>query len=204
MSTESALGSTEVFRRRKTGARVAAATCAAVLCFAAAVSADQTGSPEMNPSAIAEPRPSASAGAHRQVPDVARHLWHDLMCLCGECDHKTLEGCECGYAAERRDEILDAVIRHGFGTPEKDDATYALVAREYVERHKHDGDNVRGRIGLVADLLSRPIVALGGALASFGLLFAAAELWRRKRAEKQATEKQVHGAWKSRRARGKR
>lgn len=151
---------------------------------------------------MAAPRPTASADLHREVADVARRLWHDLICLCGECDHKTLEVCECGYAAERRDEILNAVLRHGFRTPEKDDATYALVSREHVERHKHDGDSGRGRVGWLANL-SRPIVALGGALALFGAVIAAAELWRCKRAAKQAVPDHPRRTWRSRRTRGK-
>lgn len=177
---------------------VALAAFAAAACLTAAVRADQTATPQLDPSTIAAPGPSASADAHPPVPDVARRLWHDLLCLCGECSGKTLEACECSYAADRREEILQQVVRMGFGTPAKDEATYALVARDYVVRHKHDGDAVRGRIGWAADLMSRPIVALGAALAAFVVLIGFVEISRRKRAAKSSAQTPPGARWKKR------
>lgn len=159
----------------------------------------QAASPSAVPTASA---PEASNMPEASVPAVVQRLWHDLLCLCGECEHKTLEYCECTYAAERRAEILDEVRRLGFGTPAEDAATYAKVTQDYLARHS--GDRERARTPHAnANWWLEPLMTLGAAIAALGALIAVAEFWRRRRAS-DVTAKQAPHAWrKRRRAKGR-
>lgn len=74
------------------------------------------------------------------IPEVARRLWKELLCTCGEetCARPTLAACACEYAGKKRQDILDQVRRRGFGSPARDEATYAAVLRDYTARHGSD------------------------------------------------------------------
>lgn len=123
---------------------------------------------------------AAAPGTQSQVPEVARRLWHDLLCLCGECEHETLEACTCEYAAERRREILDRVRTLGFGTPRQDEATYASVSREYLARHGSDPELARARAGLHMPAWLESSLTIAGAMLVAAALIAVVEIFRRR------------------------
>lgn len=93
------------------------------------------------PRASAEPPSESEAN----TPEVARRLWHDLLCTCTEkdCVHESLEACTCEYAEKRRNEILAEVRRLGFGSTKQDDATYATVFRNYLKAHGKEADGTQ-------------------------------------------------------------
>jgi hypothetical protein len=175
---------TETFRAARVSRSTAALVAATVMSLALPVSAEpgREGSGTA-PTTHAEPSGSASASATTGIPDVARRLWHDLLCLCGECEHKTLEACECNYAADRRQEILDAVRRLGFGTPKQDQATYAAVSHDYLEHHRADAEHAKGRHNHSSEWIDTTLT-LGSAIAGMAVLVVMAELLRRRRAAK--------------------
>jgi hypothetical protein len=69
------------------------------------------------------------------APPVARRLWGDLFCMCGECEHVTLADCGCDNAAQVRKRIVEQVERMGLGSPERDEAAYSSVLEGYVATH---------------------------------------------------------------------
>src|SRR5260221_64316 len=159
----------EMFRAVRIGRPSGALVTAILVSLALPVSAepgpDASGAIATTPMV---PSGSVSASTPADVPDVARRLWHDLLCMCGECEHKTLEACECSYAADRRQEILDAVRGLGFGTPKQDQTTYAAVSRDYLTRHSGDAKRASTRHGRFFDwmedtvMLSSAIAGLAG------------------------------------------
>jgi hypothetical protein len=78
------------------------------------------------------PRPDTSKESGAPV---ARRLWADLFCMCGECEQITLADCACNSAALERKRIAAKVGQLGNGTPSRDDATYARILSEYLELH---------------------------------------------------------------------
>ena len=97
--------------------------------------------------ADAEPQKSESTGMSRHshtgkvnsalepAPPVARRLWADLLCMCGECKEVTLADCGCENAAQERKRIVEQVEKMGVGSPEREEAAYAAVLDKYVEAH---------------------------------------------------------------------
>ncbi len=174
----------EMFRAVRIGRPSGALVTAILVSLALPVSAepgpDASGAIATTPMV---PSGSVSASTPADVPDVARRLWHDLLCMCGECEHKTLEACECSYAADRRQEILDAVRRLGFGTPKQDQTTYAAVSRDYLAHHSSDREHARARHGSSPEWIDTAIT-LGSAIAGMAVLVTIAELLRRRRAAK--------------------
>lgn len=64
-----------------------------------------------------KPADTAPPGAHsvaiedeanEDIPEVARRLWNELLCACGEanCARPTLAACACEYAGKKRQEIF--------------------------------------------------------------------------------------------------
>ena len=53
----------------------------------------------------------ASPPAHGATPEETKGIARDLVCLCGDCNRESLATCQCGFAAERRAEIGDALDR---------------------------------------------------------------------------------------------
>ena len=109
---------------------------------------------------------SAPAGTAVDVPDVARRLWHDLLCTCDEpdCSQQSLEGCHCPFAAKERQKILDRVRLLGFGTERQDELTYSMVFREYVAERGAKADGVQSNatgLWLAATAIFVGILAMG-------------------------------------------
>ena len=183
------------FRAARVALPTGALVAAILLSLARPVSADPR--PEAS-GAVATtpimPFESASTSAPAEVPDVARRLWHDLLCLCGECEHKTLEACECNYAADRRQEILNAVRRLGFGTPAQDQTTYAAVSRDYLTRHSGDAARAKTRHSPLSGWMEDTVL-LSSAIAGVAVLIGIAEFVRRQRsakAEQRTTPRPIH------------
>ena len=49
--------------------------------------------------------------AHAATPEQTKGVARDLVCLCGDCNRESLATCQCGFAADRRTEIGDALDR---------------------------------------------------------------------------------------------
>lgn len=90
---------------------------------------------QVSPSVGTMPSPhshtGASAAANEAVSPLARRLWADLFCMCGECRHITLAECGCDNAAEERTRIARRVEELAAG----EDAVYSAILDEYTQRH---------------------------------------------------------------------
>lgn len=98
------------------------------------------------------------------VPDVARELFHDLACTCGECKHLSLASCPCGFAGEARQEILTMLQGRDLSTPEKQRAARGEVRDAFVARHGEDA--LAGSTGhpIAYDMLVVYLVTSAGVL----------------------------------------
>lgn len=77
--------------------------------------------------AVAHATPSPA----EEPPAVARRLWHDLVCLCPECDRLRLDECRCEIARREREAIVDRVRQ---SAAEKEEDVYRNVVESYVAR----------------------------------------------------------------------
>ncbi len=66
--------------------------------------------------------PWAQGATSEETKSIAR----DLVCLCGDCNRESLATCQCGFAADRRAEIGDALDRGRSATD---------VVAQFVETH---------------------------------------------------------------------
>lgn len=83
---------------------------------------------------------TSAPAADVPVPTMAHRLWHDLVCLCGECDRLTLAACQCPTAARERENILAALRSRGLSSDAQSEAAYQAVVNDYARRH--DGKDV--------------------------------------------------------------
>jgi len=60
---------------------------------------------------------------------------HELVCTCGGCQRESLYECKCGYAMERRGEVLALLEGADTSTPESRKAAYDNVIAAFVQRH---------------------------------------------------------------------
>lgn len=134
------------------------------------------------------PQSKVESGA--EVPAVARRLLDELLCTCGEpdCARPPLAACRCDYAQKKRKQIIDEVRRLGFGSRERDDATYTAILRSYTAQHGADATlaAVRG-----SERLDR-LLTLALFLAGLTLIASAAERYRRSRADRHPRGQPTH------------
>jgi cytochrome c-type biogenesis protein CcmF len=70
------------------------------------------------------------------VPPIARKLWSDIVCQCGDCKRLTLAACTCTQARDERQRIL-AMLKDGkydLSTPAGEKAAYDSIIDAYVKR----------------------------------------------------------------------
>jgi cytochrome c-type biogenesis protein CcmF len=122
--------------------------------------------------------------AHECRPnsEVAKDLMQELVCTCGGCQRESLYQCKCGFAAERRCEVLEMLGRHDDIESEAGrKQAYDKVIASFVEEH---GERVRStpKSNLSWGV---PVAAAGGALL---LIFGFGRMWVR-RGKTQLTER---------------
>jgi cytochrome c-type biogenesis protein CcmF len=69
-----------------------------------------------------------------QTASVARRLWNDLVCLCGECQRLTLAACPCPEARKERDKVLELLSGRDLSTPSASEAAYQAIVTAYIQR----------------------------------------------------------------------
>ena len=121
---------------------------------------------------------TADTSKERATP-VARQLWADLYCMCGECDNITLAECACENAAKERKRIAEEVEKLGLGSPERDVNARAKVLGEYIARHGAKAEVSYAKLHRWLD----PLLMLGGVLAgSLGVFILVERLRSARRA----------------------
>lgn len=112
------------------------------------------------------------------------------MCCCGEpdCARPPLAVCQCHSAERMRQHIVEQVQGLGFGTPERDDATYAAILQRYTAEHGDDATLSATRRSEWLDKL----FALGVGLSAMGVLLGSAEAYRRWQARVAARKPAKH------------
>lgn len=65
---------------------------------------------------------------------LARQLWTEVYCMCGDCDHMPLAVCKCEDSERVRTEIAAQLERLGYATPSATQKARAAVLQEYVKR----------------------------------------------------------------------
>ena len=121
------------------GARVASAQQAPAVMPAAptAPTAPTVPTAPTAPTDNAAPAPldhSHAADVEADTPQVARKLFEDLVCLCGDCKRLTLAACGCGWADRERKQILAGLAKQDLSTGAKEGVAYRLVMAEYRAR----------------------------------------------------------------------
>jgi hypothetical protein len=111
------------------------------------------------------------------APPVARRLWGDLYCLCGECEHVTLADCGCDNAAQERKRIVEQVEKMGLGSPDRDNAAYASVLDKYIDIHGAEAEVAYVKRHAWLD----PLLALGAGISGVVLLIVIVERVRSMR-----------------------
>ena len=78
--------------------------------------------------------PPGAAQLDPEVPEVARRLWGDLVCLCDRCERLTLSACHCPDAAAERKNVLALLRGHDLAAPGGTEEAYQAVLGDYVRR----------------------------------------------------------------------
>jgi len=78
-----------------------------------------------------------SGWAHRYRPDspLASELMHNLVCLCGGCKRETLFDCKCGYAAQKRKQVLDMLAAYDLTTEKGRVSARSAVIAEFIREY---------------------------------------------------------------------
>jgi hypothetical protein len=94
------------------------------------------------------------------------------LCSCPEpdCSHEPLEACECDYASKERQKIVADVRRLGYGTPEKDAATFATIRLQYLATHRVEPKEAPSAFAGALRIAGFAIACLLGAMGLFWLV----------------------------------
>ena len=157
----------ELSRRRLVPAMLVATSAAAAFSPVGRASAVQTRT---------HMRQRVSEADDEPAPAVARRLWSELYCMCGDCQEMTLAACPCDWATKERADMVAQIETLGYSTPDQEQRTHDIVARNYSKRF---GEKAQVPSG-VGQLLLTIVETLGLALLGVSLIMFLAEKLRAK------------------------